>query len=111
MDTEGDGFDEIARAPAAADQIVLDMEPVGAFAVDGIAVHDAELLHLVPARGAGLGRDVGRVKAALHIPENIVVDQIDAVTRAFNENSLTLFTSVEEKIARDTVVLVSDVHP
>ena len=66
---------------------------------------------LVPSGGAGLDRDLLRVEAAFDVPENVVVDQVDALSRTLDEDRLPLLNAVQEQVSGDAVVDVSAVVP
>ena len=69
------------------------------------------LLHLVPAGRARLLWDILRTEAPFHIPENIIIDEIDSLARALNEDRFALLTAIQEQIAGDAVVLIAHIHP
>ena len=87
------------------------MQTIRSFPVNRISVDNSLFLHLVPARGARLCRHILRTEPAFHIPENIVVYQVDAVPGAFYENRFPLFQSVQEQVPGDSVVFISHIHP
>ena len=69
------------------------------------------LPQLVPAGGAGLRGHLGRVEAALHVPDDVVVNQVHAVAGAFDEDGFPLLDAVQEAVGGDAVVHVAAVQP
>ena len=75
-----------------------DDQAVRPFAVDAVSVDHVMLFHLVPSRRAGLLRYLSRIKAAFHVPDNVIVDQVDAFFGALDEDGLSLLDPVDKQV-------------
>ena len=101
----------ISGSPAKSDQIVSNVQMIRPLSIDAVAIHSIVFHQLVPAGRPGLGRNFGRIKSALYIPDNIVVDQIYSIACALDEDCLPLFPPVQKQISGDPVIFIAAIEP
>ncbi len=108
---EAHRFGEISRAPALPDEIVHHPHAVRPLPVHGVSVDDIVFNHFIPPGGTGLRRDGIPVEPSLHVPEDIVVNQVHALLGALDEDRFPLLYAVQKQVPGNPVVLIAAVQP